>query len=337
MPDPAYNVGLYGGSFNPLHLGHVDCILQAAALCKELYIVLSVSTQGREIDERVRYRWLYSVTAQFDHVRLLTLDDHTAGKADYTLDVALKDCEDIRARIGKPIDVVFCGSDYGENSFWHVGYPQSKHIIFPRSAVSSSAIRENPMAHWDDLPRVVQPYYAKRVLLMGGESTGKSTLTRSLAQRFGTNYIEEAGRDISLRSGTDEMMLPEDFTEILLTHKLNEMRAIEESRRVLFIDTDALTTQFYLRFLTGKRAEENIALSNAVAALSRYDLILFLEPDVAFVQDGTRSETIAADRDAYSRQIKALLDARKRPYTCLSGSYHDRYMQAVALVEKLLS
>ena len=37
-----YQVGMYGGSFNPLHMGHVDCILKAAGMCKELYIVLSI-------------------------------------------------------------------------------------------------------------------------------------------------------------------------------------------------------------------------------------------------------------------------------------------------------
>lgn len=43
-----------------------------------------------------------------------------------------------------------------------------------------------------------------------------------------------------------------------------------------------------------------MALADAIAALNQYDLILFLQPDVAFVQDGDRSEIIAADRERYS-------------------------------------
>jgi HTH-type transcriptional repressor of NAD biosynthesis genes len=48
-----YKVGLYGGCFDPLHLGHVDCIFQAANRCEELYIVLVVSTKVKQIDYRI--------------------------------------------------------------------------------------------------------------------------------------------------------------------------------------------------------------------------------------------------------------------------------------------
>ena len=99
-------------------------------------------------------------------------------------------------------------------------------------------------------------------------------------------------------------MLPEDYTEILLQHKLNEMKAIEQSNKVLFIDTDALVTQFYMNFLDRESTEKNIVLSDAVDGINDYDLILFLEPDVRFVQDGGRSEIIAAEREKYSNQIK---------------------------------
>ena len=37
----------------------------------------------------------------------------------------------------------------------------------------------------------------------------------------------------------------------------------------------------------------------------KYDLILFLEPDVEWVQDGDRSEIIASDREKYGNMINA--------------------------------
>lgn len=331
-----YKVGMYGGSFNPLHMGHVNCIIQAANLCEQLYLFLSIGTNRGEIDYRVRYRWLYQLTKHIGNVKILVLEDDAATKQEYTTDYWQKDADQVKAQIGQRIDVVFCGSDYDEKSFWNVCYPESELHIFARDGISSTEIRKNPYEHWDWLPKVVRPYYTKKVLLMGGESTGKSTLTINLANRFNTNYIDEAGRDISERSGTDLLMLSEDFTEILLQHKLNEMKAIEHSNKVLFIDTDALVTQFYMNFLEDPNIEKNKALSDAIDALNEYDLILFMEPDVAFVQDGDRSEVIKNDREKYSRQIKELLQAHGKQFISVSGSYQERYEKAVAEVEKLL-
>ena len=172
---------------------------------------------------------------------------------------------------------------------------------------------------------------------MGGESTGKSTLTINLANRFNTNYIDEAGRNISERSGTDMLMLSEDFTEILIQHKLNEIKAIEQSNKVLFIDTDTLVTQFYMNFLDDPGIEKNKTLSDAIDGVNAYDLILFLEPDVAFVQDGDRSEVIRGDRVKYSEHIKDLIRSHGKPFLTVSGSYRERYETAVKEVKKLLN
>ena len=330
-----YNVGMYGGSFNPLHMGHVDCIIRAANMCKELYIVLSIGHNRGEIDGRIRYRWIYQLTKHIGNVKIITLEDEAASKAEYDEKYWQSDADKVKAAVGKPIDVVFCGSDYDENSFWNKCYPDSKLYIFPRNDISSTEIRKDPYAHWDWIPNIAKPYYVKKVLLMGGESTGKSTLTINLANRFNTNYIDEAGRDISERSGTDMMMLSEDFTEILLQHKLNEIKAIEHGNKVIFEDTDALITQFFMGFLEDPGIEKNKALSDAIDALNSYDLILFLEPDVEFVQDGDRSEEIRDNREKYSDQIKDLILSHGKRFVIVSGSYEERYEKAIAEVNRL--
>lgn len=331
-----YDVGMYGGSFNPLHLGHVDCLIQAANMCRELFVVLSAGNKRKEINARVRYRWIYQLTKHIGNVKIIMLEDDASSKDDYSEEYWKKDAETVKKAVGKRIDVVFCGSDYGSDSFWHKCYPDSELYIFERNGISSTELRKDPYAHWDWLPEIVRPYYVKKVLIMGGESTGKSTLTINLAHRFNTNYIDEAGRDISERSGTDMLMLPEDFTEILLQHKLNEIKAIEHSNKVLFIDTDALVTQFYMGFLEDPDIERNKALSDAIDALNEYDLILFLEPDVDFVQDGDRSEVIRNDREKYSEEIKELLRTHHKKFITVGGSYQQRYESAVNEVCRLM-
>lgn len=331
-----YKCGMYGGSFNPLHSGHVRCIIQAANLCEKLIIVISCGTKRGEIDVRIRYRWIYQLTKHLPDVRIFILEDSCKTKADYDEDQWFADAEKVKQFAGEPIDAVFCGGDYDENSFWARCYPDAELTIFPRDGISSTAIRSDIYGHWDELPQIVRPYYVKKVLLIGGESTGKSTLTINLANHYNTNYLEEVGRDISERSGTDMMMIPEDFTDILLAHKQREIEAVRYSNKLLIEDTDCLITRFYIEFLDGKDKERNAALSDAIAALNSYDLILFSEPDVKFVQDGDRSEVIAADREKYSEMIKKIYLEHGFSFVPISGSYQERYEQAVRLIDGLL-
>jgi HTH-type transcriptional repressor of NAD biosynthesis genes len=186
------------------------------------------------------------------------------------------------------------------------------------------------------MPQIVRSYFTKKVLLIGGESAGKSTLTINLANYFNTVYLEEVGRDLSELSGTDVYMLPEDFTRILLEHKAKEMRLIEQSNKVFFEDTDCLITKFFLDFLEDAEAEKNSALADAIAQFNDYDLILFLEPDVEWVQDGDRSEVIAADRKKYSEMIKKLYTDRGFTFKTISGDYNSRFEQAVKYVTELI-
>ena len=348
-----YGVGMYGGCFNPLHLCHLECIIRAAGLCRELYIVISWRNHESDVPLRVKIRWIHTLTRHLGNVKIIPLEDRLTCKEDYTEDLWTEDARKVRERIGKSPDVVFCGSDYDETSIWNTCYEESAFVVFPRNSYNSTAIRNDVYGHWDWMPQPVRSWYVKKVLITGGESSGKSTLTINLANYYRTVYLEEVGRDLSELSGTDVWMLPEDFTRILLEHRNRELLLTGQANKVLFVDTDCLITRFFMDFLgDGAGAGENSGnpgagdgrrisagnrlLADAIAALNSYDLILFLEPDVEWVQDGDRSEIIAADRRKYSEMIKELYRSRGFDFEVISGDYNSRFDRAVALVNGLL-
>lgn len=336
-----YKVGMYGGSFDPLHLGHISDIIKAAAVCKELYIVISWCEGRESTSKEMRYRWILNCTRHLPNVMILLIEDKAVSKEEYNTDYFWeKGAQDIKRAIGKPIDAVFCGSDYfGTNRFESLYCPESKVIYFDREEVpiSSTEIRAWASAHWDYIPDVCKDYYTRKVLVVGGESTGKSTLVQNLALAYNTNFVSEYGRITCDYAGGEDFMIAEDLYENLLRQRLLIMDAAKKSNRILFVDTDAITTLFYSSLLLTNPEEIKICkkMATAINDMTQWDLVLFLEPDIAFVQDGTRNEKIRTDREKYSQQIKQALSQNNVAYHCITGDYLERFETAKELIAGL--
>jgi len=332
-----YKVGMYGGSFNPLHLGHVNDIIKAANKCEKLYIVLSVTNNPEEVSYKERLKWLRNITNDMENVEVFPMFDDIDDKDKHDWQAGAKFVKDT---IGTKIDVVFAGSDYIGKNIWESLYPESEIVYFKRDEVniSSTKIRSNPYKYFEYLPKAVQKYYTKKVCVVGTESCGKSTLVRNLAKYFNTSYVEEAGRFVCEEVGLDNMQ-ESDYFEILFNHKHLEKVALDKANKVLLIDTDSLITLYYYNFAFKDKNEMNKVFNDVatgISYLNNYDLYLFLEPDVKWVQDGTRTYGEDSIRQNNNKVLKQLLKENNIDFITITGDYDSRYEKSKEEIKKLI-
>lgn len=95
------------------------------------------------------------------------------------------------------------------------------------------------MSYWEYLEPCVRAHFAKRVSVLGAESTGTTTLARHLAEYYRTIWVPEYGRDYCEKlqaAGADLWTYQwpsEEFTQI--AHKQQEMEDVlaREANRIL--------------------------------------------------------------------------------------------------------
>ena len=170
-----------------------------------------------------------------------------------------------------------------------------------------------------------------RVVVTGGECTGKTTLARALAERWKTAWAAEAAREVALaRPGA---LGPEDVPAIARAHLRladpAERASRESGRPVVFLDQDLLSTVVYARHYYGSCPPwiERLAVER------RGDLYLLCAPDFPWESDGVRDRP-AARAELHALFAEALRQAGARVAE-VSGSGDARTAGAVAAVEAL--
>ncbi|WP_077618400.1 multifunctional transcriptional regulator/nicotinamide-nucleotide adenylyltransferase/ribosylnicotinamide kinase NadR [Bacillus sinesaloumensis] len=334
-------VGFFGGKFLPLHQGHVYAIIKASTRVDELYVVLSHSAKrDRELCEaskfpyipsRIRLRWLSQLTKDMKHVKVIEVEDHD-GDEDYDWS---KGASQIKAAIGKNIDVVF-SSEVNYDSIFKDLYPKATHMLIDKNRdlvpISATEIREKGVfQNWQYIPEVARPFFVKKVVILGTESCGKSTLTKNLALMYNTTFVSEYGRELCEElGGCDGIMLDEDYPLIAYGHKVKEYEAIKQANKLVFIDTEAAVTQFYSELYNQKTQR----VLDEVAKIQQYDLCLFLEPDVKWVDDGLRVHGEQQVREENNQRLKMILNQCGIEYVSISGTYQERLEKAIELIRE---
>lgn len=171
----------------------------------------------------------------------------------------------------------------------------------------------------------------KRVVLIGSESTGKTTLARQLAEHFRVSWVPEF-----VRAYADKKGAPLEFSDhgpiargqIGLEDEYRT-RAAEHDEHLLIQDTDLLSTAVYCAHYYG----ECPRWIRDAARERRPDLYLLLDIDLPWTPDAQRDrghmrpEMQALFRDAVARSGVAFVE--------IHGDTEQRFASARAAVQAL--
>lgn len=300
--------GLVLGKFLPPHAGHVYLVEFASRFADRLTVV--VGTLPREpIPGTLRYQWMRAMFPDANVVHLP--DDLPQQPEEHPHFWELWRSALLRV-VPEAVDVVFASDAYGARLAQELG-ARFVPVDPARSVVTTSgtAIRADPFGQWHHLPRCVRPYFARRVCVFGPESTGKTTLTASLAEHFGTRMVPEYARTRIEASGGD--LAEADLVDFARGQVASEDAIALDANRWLFCDTDPLTTAVWSDVLYG-RIDPVVA---QLAAARKYALTLLCDVDLPWEEDVARY--LPRGRRAFFEACEAALVAHDRPYAVVRG------------------
>jgi HTH-type transcriptional regulator, transcriptional repressor of NAD biosynthesis genes len=260
-----------------------------------------------------------------------------------------------------PVDAVVSSEPYGDElADWfeaeHVCIGPGRSVV----PVSATQIRADVAGHWVDLTAPAQAGLAARVVVVGAESTGTSTIARVLADHYRrrggawaqTRRVTEAGRDYTIAkweqarqaaaaAGRPEPALEQlewtaaDFDAVAGEQTRRENQAASAGSPLVVCDTDAFATSVWeRRYLRGRARGLQ---PWATTELPRRDVYLLTSHEgVPWHDDGLREGDLAV-RAAMTGWFADALTMAGHSWVLLTGSVAERLALAVRVTDAVLT
>ncbi len=249
------------------------------------------------------------------------------------------------------VDAVFSSEAYGTElarrfGAVHVAVDPARGTV----PVSGTSVRADPVAHWSALAPCVRAWFVRRVVVVGAESTGTTTMATALAEHYrrrggvwaDTRWVAEYGRELTehklaaLRAADpaatvfDLTWEQEDFVTAATCQNAAEDAAARQGSPLLVCDTDAFATAVWQERYLGSATRQ-------VRDLARTpDLYLLTDHrDVAFQDDGLLDGQHL--RPWMTGRFRELLAGRACPFVLLTGGHERRLSVAVQACDDLLA
>jgi HTH-type transcriptional regulator, transcriptional repressor of NAD biosynthesis genes len=316
-PTHRFHHGLVLGKFYPLHAGHSNLIQTALRQCDRVTVQL-LAASWETIPLETRLAWLQEehptahIVAAMDDAEV-DFDSPTAWDEHMLV---------IEGLLDAPVDAVFTGDDYGVELARRL---DAEWVQVDRGRVLNpvfgTAVRADPEAYWWALAPSVRASLTKRVVVLGAESTGSTTLAEALAAELGTLWVKEYGREYSeIRPGGFTAPWRSDEFDLVVDRQFElEREALRRVPRPLLIcDTDVLATALWHERYVGELADRILER----AAAHRPALYILTGDEIPFVQDGLRDgEHI---RHAMQDRFREVLAAQPVPWVEVRGGVGER-------------
>ncbi|GKW32663.1 trifunctional nicotinamide-nucleotide adenylyltransferase/ribosylnicotinamide kinase/transcriptional regulator NadR [Pectobacterium carotovorum subsp. carotovorum] len=342
------NIGVVFGKFYPLHTGHIYLIQRACSQIDELHIILGYdeprdrllfenSSMSQQPTVSDRLRWLLQTFKYQKNIHIHAFNEQGMEPYPHGWDVWSKGIQAFMQEKSITPNFVYTSEEQDAAQYReHLGIEAV--LIDPQRSfmnISGSQIRHDPFRYWDYIPTEVKPFFVRTVAILGGESSGKSTLVNKLANIFNTTSAWEYGRDyVFSHLGGDEMALQySDYDKIALGQAQYIDFAVKYANKVAFIDTDFVTTQAFCKKYEGREHPFVQALIDEY----RFDLVILLENNTPWVADGLRSLGSSTARSEFQDLLKTMLANNNIPYVYIKESdYDSRFLHCVELVQQML-
>jgi len=174
----------------------------------------------------------------------------------------------------------------------------------------------------------------KKIVVIGPESTGKSSLCEALAHHYQTDWAPEFAREYLTKYGT--AYKPEDLLAIargqLALEDKYSTAAEAAGNRLLFIDTDMYVMKVWSEFVFGHC--DPWILDQI--ALRRYDAYLLCRTDLPWTSDPLREYPDWESRDRLFHIYKDSLINQSTLWAEVGGQGEARIAAGISAVDRLL-
>ena len=178
-----------------------------------------------------------------------------------------------------------------------------------------------------------RPSNCIKVVLFGPESTGKTTLSKQLAEYYNTVWVPEFARDYLQDKWDKERKIcePKDLLPIAVGQMAMENDYVQRASGILICDTDLLETKVYSEvYYTG----DCDPILDKYAQKNQYHLYLLTYIDTPWVPDDLRDKP--QERDQMFRAFHRALLTYNKPFVILKGNKQERLNFAIESINKLV-